>query len=86
MCTTTELNNVQGSAQPCPQGAFPKAREKRPGDKVGVSGAIRGRSRGKPGANWRAVSNSRLLWGFPVTKTMPMVQLCVEWLRMLFAF
>ena len=50
MCTTIELNNVQGSAQPCPQGAFPKAREKRPGDEVGVSGAKRGRSRGKPEA------------------------------------
>ena len=50
LCTTIELNNVQGSAQPCPQGAFPKAREKRPGDEVGVSGAKRGRSRGKPEA------------------------------------
>ena len=35
MCTTIELNNVQGSAQPRPQGAFPKAREKRPGDELG---------------------------------------------------
>ena len=67
MSTTIELNNVQGSAQPRPQGAFPKTREKRPGDEVGVSGAKRGRSRGKPGANRRDVSNRRRLWGIPVT-------------------
>ena len=27
-----------------------------------------------------------IIWGFPVTKIMPMVKLCVEWLRKLLAY
>ena len=46
-----------------------------------------GRSRGKTWNQPAAIQKwPSFIWGFPVTKTMPMVKLCVEWLRKLLAF
>ena len=41
----------------------------------------------KTGTNRRAIQKwPSFIWGFPVTKVMPMVKLCVEWLRKLLPY
>ena len=48
---------------------------------------MRAIARKKTGTNRRAIQKwPSFIWGIAVTKIMPMVKLCVEWLRKLLAY